>query len=384
MAVENNGGNWKENGKGSHVKNPAWMAWMAWMAARAWIAALVVLTTSLSPAVADGWRKSNNELVFLNQRLHGRLLDYTANHGTDNRIWSDALCQRRDLYVYLPPDFNPGRRYPLVLLYHGFALDEHVLFEMAAHIDSAICRGALPPVIVACPDGAVDGEPCLLAPGSFFINTRVGNFEDFVLNDLWGFLTRNFPIRPEREAHVLAGVSMGGFAVFNHGIRFRDKFGVVVGVYPAVNLRWVDQSGNYMANFDPDDWGWRTDFSRRREALGRFYAGLVTFRVKHFIDPLFGHGEDAIKEIMRQNPIELIDRLNLKNGELAMYIGYGGKDEFNIDAQVESFLYYCKMRGVEVSVGYEPDGRHDMRTALKLWPGIVQWLGPRLAPYAPK
>src|ERR1700677_78320 len=49
----------------------------------------------------------------VNMKLHGQVLDFTNNHGSDNRIWSPALCQRRDLYVYLPPGYNPAKKYPL-------------------------------------------------------------------------------------------------------------------------------------------------------------------------------------------------------------------------------------------------------------------------------
>jgi hypothetical protein len=64
-----------------------------------------------------------------------------------------------------------------------------------------------------------------------------------------------------------------------------------------------------------------------------------------------------------------------------MYIAYGGKDEFNIDAQVESFLYRCKQRGLTVAVGYDPKGHHDIPTAVRLMPDLFDWLGAQLAPY---
>ncbi len=37
--------------------------------------------------------------------------------------------------------------------------------------------------------------------------------------------------------------------------------------------------------------------------------------------------------------MEVMEGTDLKPGELDLYIAYGGKDEFNIMAQVESFLF---------------------------------------------
>ena len=48
-------------------------------------------------------------LESLNCRLGGQVLDYTHNHGADRRIFSPILGRPRDLYVYLPPGYNPRR-----------------------------------------------------------------------------------------------------------------------------------------------------------------------------------------------------------------------------------------------------------------------------------
>src|SRR5262249_40442762 len=134
--------------------------------------------------------------------------------------------------------------------------------------------------------------------------------------------------------------------------------------------------------FDPCCWGWRTRI-RNCEPVGRFVGGLVTIRLRSVIHPLFGTGPEALEAISRENPIEMIDRLDLQDGVLDMYVAYGGKDEFNLDAQVESFLYRAKERGLGITVAYDPKGRHDAATAKRFFPGIVEWLGPRLAPYSP-
>ncbi len=353
-------------GKGTTVKKIGWLG-MA-----------LLLTLPGTSAWATHYRPF--EISKMNKRLKGKLLDFTHNHGRDNRIWSRSLQQKRDLYVYLPPCYDPHDRYPIMILFHGFGMDEKIMLKLVESLDEAIASGKLPPLIVAAPDGTISGEPCMLSPGSFYLNSQAGDFEDFVIQDVWDFMARHFPIRSERQAHVLAGVSMGGFSAFNLAIRHREGFGVAMGVFPPLNLRWVNKSGKYRANFDPYDWGWRTMLNPD-EVMARPFG--VALRVRSFIEPLYGTGEDALVEIMNNNPIELVTRTNLCNGELEMYVCYAGKDELNIDAQVESFLYLCKFRGLGVGVGYAPNGHHDMPTAFKLIPGMLQWLAPRLAPYGP-
>jgi S-formylglutathione hydrolase FrmB len=347
------------------------------------ILAVLIAALPLSLVNAVGWRKDSGELARINRSLQGKVLDYTANHGQDNRLFSHALWQRRDLYVYLPPGFDAGQQYPLVIYLHGFADDEQSFLRAVEAIDCAIIKGSLPPVIIAAPDGSITGEPCLRSPASFFVNSNAGDFENWVLIDVWDFLVNNFPIRPEREAHVLAGISMGGGAAFDLGMRNRNCIGVVAGVFPALNLRWLDCHGNYMSNFDPRCWGWRTKIDRPHEPIAVFAGGAVKIRISHLLGPLFGENDDALAYIAQHNPIELIDRTGLRNGELEMFVGYAGKDEFNIDAQVESFLYLAKHRGLGVHVAYDPQGHHDGHTAMKLLPSMMHWLAARLAPYSP-
>ena len=85
----------------------------------------------------------------------------------------------------------------------------------------------------------------------------------------------------------------------------------------------------------------------------------------------------------RENPIEMMYRYDLRPGELEMYVAYAGRDQFNIDAQVESFLYLARCRGLTVDVGYDARGGHSLATANKLLPGVLDWLANRIAPYSP-
>jgi S-formylglutathione hydrolase FrmB len=325
-----------------------------------------------------------NWLTNVNRNLHGRVVDFTNNHGADRRIWSPALCQRRDLYVYLPPGFDPNLQYPLIVWLHGFAQDEtSLLRDVIRPLDEAMACGIVPPAIIAAPDGSLRGVDCLFSAGSFFINSKAGRFEDFLMRDVLGFVTRHFPVRPEPEAHAIVGVSMGGGAAVNKVIKFCDYFKVCVGIFPAVNLRWIDCHGRYSGDFDPDCWGWRTDFHRRCEVIARFY-GVFTIHLGQVVRPLFDVNDPGVVQRVRaDNPIEMLDMYDTQPGQFALYIAYGGRDQFNLDAQVESFLYVARRRGLDVTVNYDPDGRHDRRTAEKMNPDILRWLGAQLAPYGP-
>src|SRR5215203_4287012 len=141
--------------------------------------------TSVSSMFADPDAKGRDEfdIIKLGRRLKGRIVDHTSNHAQDNRIWSRSLHQWRDLYLYLPPGYNKNQTYPIMIFMHPFALDERTFLRVIPMIDEAIACGKLPPIIIAAPDGSIDGEGCLAKPGSFFLNSNAGPYEDYVLQD---------------------------------------------------------------------------------------------------------------------------------------------------------------------------------------------------------
>jgi S-formylglutathione hydrolase FrmB len=349
-------------------------------------ALLAALALFIGPAcAARAGLIDSVELGLLRRRISGQILDYTNNHGQNNRVYSQALCSCRDLYVYLPPCYDSTQKYPVVFFLHGFAQDERSFFYIVPEIDKAIRCGRMPAAIVVAVDGSISGDLGLLRArnSSFYINSKAGNFEEYLMNDVWTWVHENFPIRPEREAHVLAGASMGGGAAFDLGMRYRDRVATVAAIFPPVNLRYVDCHNNYRANFNPCCWGWRTELGSRHEPVGVFAFGLVKVRISAFIDPLYDWGPPAISGLSQHNPAEHLDRENIQNGDLNMYIAYGRCDQFNIDAQVKSFLAVASCRGVEVTTNYDPHGRHDLRTAMRFAPATIDWIGQKLQNYGP-
>jgi S-formylglutathione hydrolase FrmB len=318
----------------------------------------------------------------VNMKLHGQVLDFTNNHGCDNRLWSPALCQRRDVYVYLPPGYTPEKKYPLGIFLHGATQDEQFFLEQPLELfDKAIACGELPPVVLVAPDGSIMGRPSLFNSASWWANSRAGNFEDYLMHDVWNFVMENFSIHPEREAHALFGVSMGGCGAYAHAMKYKDRIKICAGFMPALNLRWVDCHGRYNSRFDPDCWGWREEASPL-EIIGRPGWGLLKIRYCNLFGPACGRfGAESIAELSRINPIEIMERVNLQDKELDLYVAYGGKDEFSMDAQVDSFLYLAKQRGVTVAVDFDPQGRHDVTSGVRQFAAALRWVGPLVARY---
>lgn len=321
-----------------------------------------------------------NQLQMVNCKLHGQVLDFTRNHGHDHRLWSAALCSKRDLYVYLPPGYDGVKPFPLLIWLHGFSQDEQSFLSFAPIFDEAIASGKFPPVVLAIPDGSIRGKTSMINAGSFFLNSNAGRFEDFIMSDVWPFLFENFALRPEREAHAFAGASMGGFSAFNLGIKHRDQVGVVAGILPLLNLRYADCHGRRFANFDPDCQGW-VECYRPFAYSGRIMHIIPVFQARA-MRPLTTR-PPARDYISSENPIEMLHAWNVQTGELAMWVGYGTRDAFNVDAQSEGFIWHAQQRGIVVDASVICRGAHDRITAKKLFAPLSQWLGQRLGPYAP-
>src|SRR5262249_16061897 len=131
----------------------------------------------------------------------------------------------------------------------------------------------------------------------------------------------------------------------------------------------------------PNCMGWRTEI-QPWAPVGRFY-GVIVVRQRRLIAPLYGNPRQALPDIRRENPIEMLDDYGVKPGELQMFVAYVGKAEFNIDAQVESFLYIARSKGFTVTSVYLPKGHHTTESARKLVPAMIDWLGLEMSQYGP-
>ncbi|HEX2723161.1 MAG TPA: alpha/beta fold hydrolase [Gemmatimonadaceae bacterium] len=142
----------------------------------------------------------------------------------------------RQATVYLPPGYSrrPAKRYPVVYLLHGFAADHRAFMKGAYQnlnvrisMDSLIRARAVREMIVVMPNARSAYD------GSFYANSVVtGNWEDFIVRDLVGFIDRKYRTIRGRSGRGVAGHSMGGFGALRLGMRHPETFSAVYALSP--------------------------------------------------------------------------------------------------------------------------------------------------------
>lgn len=295
--------------------------------------------------------RDNINLRVVDRLTAGTIVDLTHNHDEDRRIYSPVLGMPRDLYVYLPPGYTPTRSYPLILYFHMGYVDEHTfLSRQIVQLDKMIRKGEMPPVIVAAPDGTYTGENATDAPHSLYVNGLGGRVEDHIMGEVIPYLMTRYSIRPERQAHAIFGMSAGGFGALSLGIRHRDFFGAVATLAAPANMRYTTVGPkHYRENFDPVTYRWETEYDPDQIA-GIFYAGLSRTPASKYVRPVFGDEPGVVSRIAEVNPADLLFTSGIAPGELAMYLHYPARDNYNFDAQNESFAWLARSRGIAVDL----------------------------------
>ena len=142
----------------------------------------------------------------------------------------------REATVYLPPGYrkNPGKRYPVVYLLHGFAADHRVFIRgpyqnmnVRIMMDSLIGAGAVREMIVVTPSARNFFD------GSFYANSPVsGRWEDFIVRDLVSHIDGKYRTIRTRDGRGISGHSMGGYGALRISMRHPGIFSAVYAMSP--------------------------------------------------------------------------------------------------------------------------------------------------------
>lgn len=188
--------------------------------------------------ISDTSGGSITEIVIPAPALQGNLL-------------GDPTEQR--LSIYLPPGYNesPDKRFPVLYLLHGFtgtnrtwmidpesannepAVDprdggyQHAGFLKRERLDSLIAGGSVPELIIVAPNGRNAYKH------SFYVNSPVtGHWEDYVVEDVVGYVDANYRTLPTASSRGIAGHSGGANGALFIAMRHSDVFGSVYAMSP--------------------------------------------------------------------------------------------------------------------------------------------------------
>jgi enterochelin esterase-like enzyme len=154
---------------------------------------------------------------------------------------SKSIGVERKAVVYLPPNYDPNQKYPVLYLMHGIGGNEtHWTTLCAANkvLDNLIADKKAVPMIIVMPNGRATSDP----PSSNFMAdfNYYAFFEKDLLQDLMPYIESHYSVKADRDHRALTGLSMGGGQGLNFGINNIDKFAWVGGFSSAPNLQQPD------------------------------------------------------------------------------------------------------------------------------------------------
>ena len=100
------------------------------------------------------------------------LLNVMFSHGQkgqilkDQTLTSSVLNQQIHYNIYLPPNYDENKSYPVIYYLHGFGGDHHSSNDFMEKIDALNGEKKFPETIVIAPDGGI----------SWYMDDYAGNF----------------------------------------------------------------------------------------------------------------------------------------------------------------------------------------------------------------
>ncbi len=166
--------------------------------------------------------------------------EITVSHGTYEEVSINVdptmgIVNPKAL-VYLPPNYDPNKKYPVIYMLHGFGGDyrTYIYFNGVHEIlDHMISTGQMDPVIVVMPDGRN------LTGGSFYTNSLLydpssnsyaplpvfGLYETYMMDSLMPQIEQRYSIDTTKRA--IMGLSMGSYGSAKLWLKYPAKFKAV-------------------------------------------------------------------------------------------------------------------------------------------------------------
>jgi len=199
----------------------------------------------MAPALAIAGAIAACAAVWCGAARANQLVTITVpdRHGEIPAKWLDYYHGEPRANVLLPDNYNPRRRYPLLVLLHGLNGD----YASYAHAgDLVVFKGF--PGIVVMPEGA-DGWYADWWNGGERADPA---WESYELNEVLPAVLARYRILPQRRYHAIAGISMGGLGAAYLGGRVPGFFGSVASLSGFVDPQYfaviADPAMGFLSN----------------------------------------------------------------------------------------------------------------------------------------
>jgi enterochelin esterase-like enzyme len=175
-------------------------------------------------------------------------------HGTiEVAAYANYLGASKRMSIYLPPNYYDSSKlyYPVVYLSHGMG-GAYTDWINGGHadlvLDNLIADGKAVPMILVMPgwDGQVFGLDLAKEPASIGSDDVV---TQELIKDIIPYIESHYRARPDRLSRAIAGLSLGGYASINTGIRRLDVFSEVFGYgpfYSSTAIANLDQNFKFL------------------------------------------------------------------------------------------------------------------------------------------
>jgi enterochelin esterase-like enzyme len=320
-----------------------------------------------------------------------------------DRLQSEALRgnlletpSERSVIVYLPPSYGEDsqRRYPVLYFLHGitstntdFAGGQEKSISVEPELNRLIGDGTIREMIVVLPDARTRFG------GAFYTNSTVaGDWEDFIVRDLVGYVDARYRTLARPESRGVAGHSMGGYGAIKLAMKHPHVFSAAYALSPAC-LAWA-------GDLTADNPAWAKALALKRpedRAEDDFYslaflAMATSFspnpeRPPFFADWPFVATEGGLKvdEVAHAKwsaefPVPLLERYSGNVARLrGLRFDVGKGDQFShIPAGCRLLSRALTERGISHSFE-EYDGDHNSRIWERLWTKVMPFFSETLS-----
>lgn len=291
-------------------------------------------------------------------------------HGDVRRVTfhSAALGVDKHYFVYLPPSYASGRRFPVVYYLHGVGggegdwITRGHLVEVA---DSLVAAGH-PQLIIVTPDGDdgfytnwhLPASPAACADSILSEAPDDGcvvtpRYDDYIAHDLVADVDRRFHTRADRAHRAVAGLSMGGYGAMAVALRHPDRFAAAAS-HSGVVSPLADRSGattpHYFTSMD---------------SLRARYSGYWA--------KIHGAFGDSLSGWQSEDPARIaFDDLQRGAKMPALYLDCGSSDPY----VGESRAFTAELKRMDIPFEYhEWSGSHTWRYWSTHVPESLAWIG---------